>query len=43
MTPVCIDRIAAANPLNNVHAAFLDCASGMLNDQRASSALRHMA
>jgi alpha-pyrone synthase len=41
--PVCIHRIATATPPNDVHAAFLERASGMLRDQRVRSVLTHMA
>jgi alpha-pyrone synthase len=40
---VCIQRIATATPPNDIHAAFLDRASGMLHDRRVRSLLAHMA
>jgi alpha-pyrone synthase len=40
---VCIRRIATATPPYDVHAAFLDRASGMLHDRRVRSILAHMA
>jgi len=42
MKPVCITRIATATPVNDVHDAFVECASSMLHDRRKRSLLRLM-
>lgn len=43
MSAICIDRIATAVPPHDIHAAFLEYATGMLEQQRARTLLRHMA
>lgn len=43
MNPACITRIATATPPHDVHAAFVEYARGMLEDERSRSLLRLMA
>ena len=42
MNSACITRIATATPPHDVHRAFVDYATAMLQDRRARSLFRHM-
>jgi predicted naringenin-chalcone synthase len=43
MNPVCIRKIATATPPYDVHSAFVEYASTMLQDRRSHTLFRHMA
>ncbi len=43
MKPACITRIATATPPHDVHAAFIEYATGMVKQPRVKNVLRHMA
>lgn len=43
MTQVCVSRIATATPPHDIHAAFVEHATGIMPDQRNRTLLRYMA